>query len=86
MRLDPEQLKVLRGEGFRRTYTSHDVVIYTKTEGQRKLEVQFWADSGHRASHFLNGHMTTLPTSFCGTYSMLKAIRRERTRKDHPRQ
>lgn len=83
MRYDPDLIKELRAQGFKRISRDKDVVVYEKTEGHRTLNVQLWADGGHRASHMLNGRGSTIPTSFSGVYSLRKALTKERTRMDH---
>jgi hypothetical protein len=60
------------------------VVEWVKTVGERRLEVQLWADGRHRVTHWLNGRMCTLPTYFTDVATMRAAIARELSRCDHP--
>lgn len=78
----------LRREGFTKEWDSRAggcrCVQFTRTTDDRKVEVQLWDDGRHRASHFLRGRMSTLPTDFANPEEMLGAITREMTRTDHP--
>jgi hypothetical protein len=60
------------------------VVEWVKTVGERRLEVQLWADGRHRVTHWLNGRMCTLPTYFTDVPTMRAAIAHELARHDHP--
>lgn len=74
----------LKTLGFRKIYKDYDPLIYGKTVGDRDIEIQLWRDGGHRASHFLNGRMSTYPSPFGNVAEMERAIQIEMTRTDHP--
>lgn len=81
--------RTLRRLGFVRDGQFKDPLIYTKIEGDRKLDLQLWKDGAHRVSHWINGRtrfgrMCTYPTEFKTVDEMLAAIENERTRTDHP--
>jgi hypothetical protein len=63
-----EIFAALREDGFTSDFDSRAggcrMVEWAKTVGERRLEVQLWADGRHRATHWLGGRMSTLPTYF----------------------
>ena len=77
----------LKREGFAKDWDSRAggcrCVQFVHHADDRKVEVQLWEDGGHRASHFLRGRMSTLPTDFATVGEMLNAIKHEMTRNDH---
>src|SRR5258708_6351341 len=79
---------VLRPQGFIKSYESRAgglrIVCFEHLFGNRMVEVQLWGDGKHRASHFLKGRMSTIPTYFHPPAEMQEAIQQELTRKDHP--
>jgi hypothetical protein len=61
-------------------------VLWVKTVGKRKLEVQLWGGQEklpHRVSHFLDGRMSTRPTYFCTAEGLHLAVQLELARCDH---
>lgn len=81
----------LRSQGFKRLWNDRGskhteaVTCYVKLVTDRRVEVQLWGAGGpHRASHFLNGRMSTTPTDFQSVDEMKAAIDHELTRVDHP--
>lgn len=82
-------LRELHLQGFKRVYEyrsrriTEAMVTYQKQVGNRLLDLQLWADGGHRVSHYLKGHMSTQPTTFRTLFEMKVAIKTELTRKDH---
>lgn len=58
-------------------------LLYVKVVGPRELDVQLWRDGRHRASHSLNGRMSTYPTEFAKVAQVRAAVYRELTRLDH---
>lgn len=78
---------LLLKRGFRKAWTSRvgggRVDGWKKEVGPRLLQVQLWADGGHRISHALNGRGSTLPTYFVDMASLDAAIEHETTRTDH---
>jgi hypothetical protein len=79
---------VLRALGYTKEHDSRAggirTVIFARISGDRKIEIQLWGDGQHRASHFLNGIMSTPPTEFKTVGDMCCAICKELTRVDHP--
>lgn len=74
----------LRRLGFKREWRTRDAIQYTKTIGDRKIEVQLWCDGRHRASHFLGNRMSTAPTCFSNVGELAHVVEHELTRTDHP--
>ena len=90
MPFDKEIMKELRAQGFKRTDLISGTAVYEKVYSDRKLDVQLWADGGHRVSHWHAGSckdhfgvMDTTPTDFRTLEEMKAAIKREETRKDY---
>jgi hypothetical protein len=83
-----EIFAALRADGFSADFDSRAggcrMVEWAKTVGERRLEVQLWADGRHRATHWLGGRMSTPPTYFTDVATMRAAIARELSRCDHP--
>ena len=79
----------LRRQGFKRessyksVWAGNNVVIYKKMVGDRELTAQLWLTGGHRVSHMLNGHGSTVPTDFGTVKELRAAIAHELTRTDH---
>lgn len=74
--------------GFAKDYDTkaggERTVQFSKDHGNRHLEVQLSGDGKHRATHLLNGRMSTHPTEFNTVTGMAHAIVREQCRTDHP--
>lgn len=76
--------------GFTKSYSHQEdgkrvLVEYECQLGLREMDVQFWEDGCHRASHMLLGCSDTTPTVFYTPEECVAAVTRELTRLDHPR-
>lgn len=96
MKYPRELLTELHRQGFKCEWRSRGggdgCVQYTKTIGDRKLELQLWEDGTYRVSHMYNdlsiphgGRMSTHPSEFKTVDEMKAAINHELTRNDHPK-
>src|SRR5260221_2844890 len=74
----------LKKRGFTRDGGMRDPLIYKKTVGDRKLDLQLWKDGHHRVSHWLGRRQSTNPTVFKTVLEMEEAIAIELARTDHP--
>ncbi len=73
--------KTLRKMGFKRESAFFDTIIYTKSVGDVRVEVQLWRDGQHRACHFYRSSSDTVPSSFSTLDGMVKAVEFESTRR-----
>lgn len=73
----------LKAMGFIRIGNDKDPIVYGKLEGRRRIEVSLWKDGQHRATNYLRGTRSTVPSLFTTIAGMHDAIAHERTRSDH---
>lgn len=80
--------KEARRLGFARTLLTRSggavMWEYTKEVNGRRIIIQFRDNGLHRATHYLNGRMSTYPTEFQTIDGLWRAVRNEQFRRDHP--
>lgn len=79
---------LLRKHGFKKSgqvrHRDGDMIEYSKqVDDRRRVEVQLWQDGQHRASHWIDGVMSTHPTDFRTEDECVQAIEIESTRTDN---